>query len=975
MTEQDLQGSAVLQALVAAALDRLEGHGAAATLSGAPPHLRDSLPTVLACSDFVARSLTTDPALLPDLIRGGDLIRSLAPQDFARRAPAAAPQDAAALPQEELARQMRHWRRREMVRIAWRDLARLASLEETLAELSAFAECALEVAAAHARQTLVARHGEPRSAAGEVQPLIMVAMGKLGGRELNFSSDVDLVLLFPEHGQTDGARCVSNEEFFMRLGQGLIRLLSAPSPEGIVLRIDLRLRPFGESGPLAASFAFLEDYLPRHGRDWERYAWVKARAISAPARYAQIEREAVHPFVYRRYLDYGMFASLREMKALIARQVARRDLVDDVKLGPGGIREVELIVQLFQLIRGGQDPRLVTPSLLSALHTLEAAQLMSSGVVGEIEAAYRHLRRLENRLQMLSDTQTHRLPADPAARERIALAMGQPDWPALLRLHGQHAARVMEHFGALLGSPPARPAATPAIDLAGLWEGEVSLADLAAALKPLGFPAEDAAEAAQLLCRLRSSVLLRRLESIGRARLQQLLPLLVQDLTALAAPSGEGAPAASALLPTLRRLLRILETIGQRSTYFALLVEAPLARRQLIDLAASGDFLTDQIAAHPLLLDELIGARAAELPGADSLRQELSLRMHMAQRSGAEAQIEALAQVQRAAVFRVAIADLAGRLPLMAVSDHLTGIAEQVVQAALDLAWQQISADLGEPMCDEEGGGERPARLCVVGYGKLGGREMGYASDLDLVLLHDSAGLRQLTRGPRPVDNGLFFVRLVQRLVHLLTVQTAAGRLYEVDMRLRPSGKGGLLVTGMHAFQQYQETQAWTWEHQALLHARAVAGAPGLCAEFERVRMSVLTQHVRRASLREDVRAMRERMRRERAKAGRGQLDLKQGPGGIADIEFLAQYWALLWAHDHPPLVLFSDTIRQLESVASADLVPQSTVDVLTEAYRAYRTRIHQRALAAAGPFVPADELAPERAAVTRIWRQTLDAP
>ena len=332
-----------------------------------------------------------------------------------------------------------------------------------------------------------------------------------------------------------------------------------------------------------------------------------------------------------------------------------------------------------------------------------------------------------------------------------------------------------------------------------------------------------------------------------------------------------------------------------------------------------------------------------------------------------EHQVEALRQFQRAAILRVAVADLTGRLPLMRVSDRLTDIAELIVERAMDFGWKQITAQFGAPMCGESSE-RRPVSICAIGYGKLGGIELGYTSDLDLVFLHDSHGERQETAGARPIDNQLFFVRLAQRIVHLLTMHSAAGRLYAVDVRLRPSGKGGLLLTNIRAFSEYQRQEAWTWEHQALLHARAVAGAPGLRAEFESIRLDVLCNHVRRESLRTEVRTMRERMRKELSKAGPGEFDIKQDPGGIADIEFVAQYWALKWAKEYPPVAMFSDTIRQLESVASANLVPQATVDVLTGAYRGYRSRAHHLSLAGAAAIVAAAEFPEERAAVTRIW-------
>jgi glutamate-ammonia-ligase adenylyltransferase len=938
------------------------GEGTAAVIASAPDRVGESVASVCAASDFIARAISTDSALLPSLIESRDLERALSPGDFSARAPEVPGAPGGASEAEWMA-QLRRWRRREFVRIAWRDLASWAPLGETLADLSACADAAIIAACKFATLALSARHGVPRSSEGQVQPLIVVGMGKLGGGELNFSSDIDLIFLFPEHGETDGPRPMANEEFFTRVGQMLVRLLDAPTPQGIVFRVDLRLRPFGASGPLVASFASFEDYLSRHGRDWERYAYVKARPITAHEHYAQIYAAAVRPFVYRRYLDYGVFESLREMKNLIEREVERRELADDIKLGPGGIREIEFIVQAFQLIRGGRDRRLQTPSLGVALPQLDGAKLLPCAAVTDLTAAYEYLRRLENRLQMTADEQTHSLPKNAEARERIAASMGAPDWATLAGELNAHRSRVSAHFKAVIFS--AQSTADPGqarADLTQFWQTGGEPAALAASLSQAGFA--DAAEGARLLLAFRDSALVRRLDEPGTKRLQALLPALIADIAAGAAP-----------LAALRRILKILEAIGQRSVYFALLRENSAARIRLVELCGRGDFLADQIAAYPLLLDELIDERLlSELPERANLASDLELIVQaMREEDDPERQVEALRHFQRAAIFRIAVADLSGRLPVMKVSDRLTDVAELIVERAMQLGWQQMSAQFGTPMCGA-GAERRPVRICAVGYGKLGGMELGYSSDLDLVFLHDSHGEQQETAASTPIDNQLFFVRVAQRIMHLLTMHSGAGRLYAVDVRLRPSGKGGLLVTNIRAFAEYQEHDAWTWEHQALLHARAVAGAAEVRAEFERVRVEVLQRHVRRPTLRAEVRGMRERMRRELSKTPPSQFDLKQGPGGIADIEFLAQYWALNWAREHAPVVMFSDTIRQLESVASADLVPQARVDVLTSAYRAYRSRAHHLALDGREAIVAAGDFVTERAAVMQIWTDTMGA-
>ena len=946
--------SAELDACVQRSLEALEA-AAPGLRAALMPQVAQSLPRVFAASDFVAEACARDAQLLPDLLTRFGLERPLEPLEPARRAPP--PADS----KPQMLTALRRWRRRELVRIAWRALAGWADIEESLRESSEFAEAAIAVCLEYARRELTTRFGEPRGPDGEVQSLVVLAMGKLGGRELNFSSDVDLVLLFPEHGETDGARAISNEEFFTRLAQGMIRLLESPTHEGIVLRVDMRLRPFGDSGPLVTSFAALEDYLPLHGRDWERYAYVKARPLIGEERFAELRAASLRPFVYRRYLDYGVFESLRDMKALIEREVARRELADDVKLGPGGIREIEFIAQTFQLIRGGRDPQLQTPSLLAALALLGTGRILPEAQVAELTDAYRYLRRVENALQMLTDAQTHQLPQEALARERIAVALGEPDWTALQRTLQRHRQHVARHFRRLLFGGRETPRRGVKLDLGRAWDDAAETASLTESLAEAGFAAPG--EAAQRLLELRASTLVRKLDEAGRHRLQVLLGPLLADVAA-------GSAGAQEQLTVLRRILSILEAMGKRSAYFALLSESPAVRVRLVEICRRGEFLARQIAAYPLLLDEFIDESAFEaLPGREALERELDAALERAEQDDPERQVEALCHFQRAALFRVAVADLSGRLPVMRVSDRLTELAEIILDRAIELGWRQITAQFGVPCCGEE---RRPVHVCAIGYGKLGGMELGYGSDLDLVFVHDSRGERQETVGAHPIDNQVFFVRLVQRVVHLLTMHSAAGRLYEVDVRLRPSGKGGLLVTQIDAFAEYQRHEAWTWEHQALLHARAVAGSRELCGEFERIRLEVLRFSVRREQLREDVRAMRERMRRERSRSEPLWMDLKNDAGGIADIEFLAQYWALRWAREYPPVALYADTIRQLESVASANLVPQETVDRLTAAYRAYRTCRHHLALAGSREErVQAAQFAAERAAVSAIWTDT----
>jgi glutamate-ammonia-ligase adenylyltransferase len=907
------------------------------------------------CSEFVAASCLRHPQLLLDLAQSRDLHAELDLPSL-RAQLVACTVDAS--DDAELLAALRHFRRRHMVRIAWRDLAGWADTRATLNDLSNLADVCIEFAHARAYREFTARHGVPYGAqSGEPQSLVILGMGKLGGRELNYSSDIDLVFVYPEDGETrqqgGNERVIENAEFFLRLGQRIINLLANKTADGFVYRVDMRLRPFGDSGRMAISFDSFEDYLQQHGRDWERYAYVKARPVTNIAHHQSLYENVIRPFVYRRYLDFGVFESLRNMKEMIAREVARRDLQDNVKLGPGGIREIEFIVQAFQLIRGGSDRRLQTRELGVALPLLAGQKLLPSDAVTELWSAYGFLRRLENRLQEYNDEQTHQLPEDETGRARLALAMGASDWAALWGDIELQRRTVSRHFANIVFGPTdqeSAPVAQTEFDL------EVEHDELIARLRVFGLQAEE--DCATQLEALRDGGYYRRLDENGRRRLKLLLPRILQLLARQATPGV-----------TLRRLLRIVEMIAGRTVYLALLHESSIALERLVDLCARSQFLAEQIESFPLLLDELIDARLLEnVPTRAQFVSELAVRMESARQEDVDLQIEALRHFQRAAMFRIAVADFCGQLPLMKISDRLTDLAELIVNEALAMAWAQITERHGAPRCGAAADVLRDAHVIVVAYGKFGGIELGYGSDLDLVFLHDSAGDVQLTTGPQQVENTVFFARLGQRLVHLLTTHTRAGRLYEVDIRLRPSGKGGLLVQTLDAFQEYQRKEAWTWEHQALLRTRAVAGDAKLCAAFETVRIDILRNAIRRDALREEVSKMRERMRNELSKAKSGQFDLKQDAGGIADLEFLTQYWMLKWCDQYPPIVTFSDNIRQLESLASGAIVPQETVDFLTATYRKYRQRMHHLSLAGGDDVIPDSEFVEERRKLIEIW-------
>ncbi len=924
-------------------------------------------------SPFAADIIARYPALFDELRTSGRLGRRCEPGEL-RNLLAARLSGTSG--DDDFLQRLRLFRHRELVRIVWRDLNEGADVTESLRDLSDLADAAINAALEFAGELLRARHGSPRAEDGSPCGAGVVAMGKLGGHELNFSSDVDLVFVFSGPGETDGARTLSNEEYFRLLAQRVIDLLSRNTADGFVYRVDVRLRPFGSAGPLAVSVAALENYLLQNGRDWERYAWIKARVVNDWADADYLYRDVLRPFVYRRYLDYGVFSSLREMKSLIEAEVARKEFHGNLKLGPGGIREIEFIVQALQLVRGGTVAPLREREILKALPALVRAGCLPERDAAELTTAYRFLRLAENRIQALYDRQTHDLPADPADQQRLALAMNSPDWAAFLAALQLQRDTVARHFRDIVfrgtngtgDSDDAGPAATepgsPDADLGRVWledaAPDVQLRRVTAA----GF--QSPAEVLERVRRLREGGLQQRLDQPGRQRLDALVPAVLRA----ASREPEAARA-------LDGMVLVLEAIGRRSAYFALLNENPAALRRLVGICAASEFLAQLVATHPLLLDELLDPRVFEqAPSRSELAADLDVRLSRVAADDTEARLDALRNFQQAAIFRVAVVDLTGVLPLMKVSDRLTDIAELVLEAALALAWQELVVRHGEPHC-LAGGAARPARFAIVAYGKLGGLELGYGSDLDLVFLNDSEGDQQQTEGAQPLDNAVFFSRLTRRVISILTMHTTSGKLYEVDIRLRPSGQSGLLVSSLTAFDLYQRQDAWTWEHQALLRSRAVAGDGGVKAAFEQLRVKALTTYVRRENLAKEVTDMRQRMRDELSRGTPELLDVKQDPGGITDIEFLVQYLVLREAWRYPDLVRWSDNIRQLEALAAHGILAPADAEELAEAYRTYRQRMHHLNLAGASGLVPRDEAAALVATVVRHWRAVFytDAP
>ncbi len=852
---------------------------------------------------------------------------------------------------ETVRRELRRFRDRFMARLLLDELGARADVEDTLQGLSDLADCAVRIATRAARRVVAGRFGDLLDESGQPIPLIVLAMGKLGGRELNFSSDIDVVFVYPGDGESDGRRVASAQEYCMRWSQQLVGLLDDITDDGFVFRVDTRLRPFGDSGPPVCSFAALEQYLLTHGRAWERYAYVKARICGeqppeAAAR--ELEDNLIRPFVYRRYLDYGLLESLRDMHGRI--DAERRGLAENLKLGDGGIRQVEFLVQSLQMLRGGSRPEFRVRGLLDALENLSGSAEMPAARAQSLKAAYLFLRRLENLVQARQDRQIHEIPADADAREALAFAMGFSNWVALAGELDEHRRLVAGEFRALAYGGDESDVA-----LRDAWLDEGT--DWSAIVDRLALPTE----AAEVINRFRDRAIRQRPDEESARRLSEFVPRL------LTIASEHDEP-----LRVLSRSCAFLENITRRSAYIALLNENPDIARRLCDLVAQSAYVAEQLTRHPALLDELIDPRVDESAFTrESLDAAMAESLAGIPGTDSEAITERLARFQRSSLFRIAVAEISGELPLMKASDGLTWLAEAVLAAALETAWRDVSVRHGEPCCTVDGE-RRKAGFGIVAYGKLGGLELSYGSDLDLVFVHDSEGEQQVTDGERSVDNAVFFARLAQRLTHILTTRTTSGVLYEIDTRLRPSGRSGLLVTSLAAFDRYQRDDAWTWEHQALLRSRPVAGSDDIAAAFERIRQRVLTEYVNRETLGRDVVSMRERMRRELDQSNADRFDRKQGRGGIGDIEFLVQFLVLRSASDHSSLTRYSDNIRQLDALVATGLLDTHRAGQLQDIYRSYRQVVHRRVLDREDRLVDSGRFVEERAAVAALWDEFL---
>ena len=939
----------------------------------AQPDLSAGLTRLLVSSDYATDLLAADSTLLSDLLAQGRLDQPMTLQDYQQWCQSLLLDTEGKPPADEdtLHRRLRRFRRLVMLRLLWRDAqqaGRPAGVWQTSAEISALADVTVEAALSWLEHHYAEAWGLPyprgttpaQQAAGEVKPLrlVVLGMGKLGANELNLSSDIDLIFAFARQGETlGGRRSFDNQEYFIRLGQKLITALDKSTAEGFVFRVDMRLRPYGDAGALALSFNALLEYYQDQGRDWERYAMIKARVMAGDREAGEELLNELRPFVYRRYLDFSAIESLRAMKAMINREVRRKNLGDNIKLGSGGIREVEFITQVFQLIRGGRDTELQERSIRKVLPVIAGLGLMPQQAASELLECYAFLRDLEHALQGLADRQTQILPEDDLSRQRVAFRCGFGDWQQLMERLDQVRERVRQHFDAVIADPEDEQPDDDGDDgLACLWSDALDSEQAEALLQQAGFT--QAQHSWNLLNSLHQGRAVASMQQVGRERLDQLMPLLLRAVSETSHPDL-----------ALERTLWLIEAVLRRTAYLLLLTENPQALKQLVQMCAVSPWLAEQLAKMPILLDELLSPETLYSP-ADKNRLQDELRQHLSRipEDDMEALMEALRYFRHANVLRVAASDIVARRHLMKVSDYLTFIAEVLLEQVLHQSWKDLTRRYGYPVLAN--GEKADPGFIIVGYGKMGGIELGYGSDLDLVFVHDGHPT-QGSDGEKSLDSITWYSRLGQRIIHFLSAVTPSGQLYEVDMRLRPSGNSGLLVSSLKAFGEYQQKQAWTWEHQALVRARVICGDAELTTRFNQLRAEILGQQRDLQKLKDDVVQMRIKMRDNLGskKTVADKFHIKQDAGGIVDIEFIVQYCVLAYSHAHPALLEFTDNMRILDALAATEVLPASQVQQLQQAYLAYRGAAHHAALEKAGTCVAAEPWAEHRQQVTQIWQ------
>ncbi|MDD6177026.1 MAG: bifunctional [glutamate--ammonia ligase]-adenylyl-L-tyrosine phosphorylase/[glutamate--ammonia-ligase] adenylyltransferase [Ruminobacter sp.] len=916
-----------------------------------------NLKEIFGLSDFVATALTRDLSIARNLLQK-DALEKVYPEEGFRSYIKNLISNCKDL--NSLKKVLRVYRNEVFAKVTWLDMTNRLPLGECFKIMSDFAESIIVETLDYLYKSHTALYGVPSSYEGTPQKMLVIGMGKLGGRELNFSSDIDLIFCYPEIGETVGSRkSIDNQVFFTRLGQALIQVLDQKTVDGQVYRVDMRLRPFGESGPLVSSFASLEDYYLKHGRSWERYAMVKGRVLGDETKEAKELNDMLRPFVFRRYLDFSAIESLRKMKSMIEAEVRRRHLRDNIKLGKGGIRELEFIAQVFQLMRGGRVLALQEKHLLKVLEHLKECNLLDDKTYETLNDCYIFLRRTENLLQEINDEQNQTLPDKEIDKDRLVSVLGFNSYDDFYQKFNSVLECVNSEFKLIIRDPEDEEInSSEDNSYLDLWLLPLSLEEMKSALESNFSNKEELDKFSQTLIRFKNNCKSKQIGPKGREILNKLVPYLLFKLV------NENKPSIS-----LGRITQLLLQIVTRTTYLQLITENVGVCDQLIKLCSGSQLITEQLTEHPILLDELIMPKTLYTPtDPKDYPHELREFLLRVSSNDLEQQMESLRQFKQIQLLRICASDLVGHLPLMKVSDYLTYLAQAILNEVVNLTWNQLVAKHGIPSNAIKYGDKG---ICVIGYGKLGGIELAYGSDLDLVFLCDS-DLDGETNGEQVISNRMFYGRFAQRLMHLFSTRLSSGILYEVDARLRPEGAAGPLICTLSGYEQYLENKAWTWELQALVRARAVLGSERLINKFNEIRNNIIRKNRNDEDLLKDVIEMRNKMRANLIRGTKETFDIKQGFGGMTDIEFMGQYLVLKYASKLQDMVLWSDNVRIFEEMARLEIIPEFVAKGLIKAYLALRNMYHHTSLQVLPRYVSLDVLASEREFVQKVWNSLM---
>ncbi|MFT5659139.1 MAG: glutamate-ammonia-ligase adenylyltransferase [Gammaproteobacteria bacterium] len=845
---------------------------------------------------------------------------------------------------------LRQYRHAKLIEIIYLDVVNNISLKQTLIQLSNLADQLIKCALAAAEKHLIAKHGQPLDTNNNPITLNVIAMGKLGGQELNFSSDIDLICSYANEGELSGFGHLAYQEFFTRVVRLFAKLLNDTTEDGFVYRVDLRLRPWGKSGPVALHHMALEHYYQLHGREWEQYAMVKARIITGSDSDREYLNSILTPFVYRKYHDYRVFEGLASLKDQIDNQAKSKIMRDNIKVGSGGIREIEFFVQAFQILKGGRNKRLQSQQIFICFKILQSQNIVDSKTIEVLRKAYIFLRRLENRIQMIGDEQLHSCPHQPLVQARIAHSLNLPDWPAVQVQLDAHRARVSYHFNELFKADVEADNTMVITDTIGDEKMDSQKIELMQS-----FGIHQASEINQKLAEFFASNSWGFMSAKAKQRFTRLLPDLLKSVS-----QTEDHPVLFA------RLLKLFSSIAGRSVYFELLYQNIPLLKNLVQLFDQSEWIAQEVAQYPMLLEHLIQVGDADKKfDRDQIADSLKIQLDNVV-GDTELELDVLRLFKREQTIVIAIAELSEEISAIKVSQYLSELAEIILHAVYLLASSALQNQYGMPFCTTDNI-SREANFAIIGYGKLGGKEMHYRSDLDVIFLHDSSGTEQVTNGTKSIDNNVYFARLAQKIISMTSILTSSGKLYEIDSRLRPEGASGLLVSSDHAYLKYQLDKAWTWEHQALVRARYVAGCQILEPVFKNMRTSILSIHRDPQKLVQDIVKMRDKISYNKGPKQNEICNIKYSKGCMVDIEFMVQYWVLLHANKVSSISAYSDNIGLIKELFRLNLISSKQYQ-LVDIYQTYHHLLHRTVLQNNPAVIASDLIAEEVEHVNNCW-------